>query len=129
MQGVERAAIQGVERQAMQGGKRGAMRGVMPLRLADRISVFDIDDFFACGIFHAPAVPFLGGVELFVVFVKGHLHPAGYEVEDEEVGIAAFVAAVRLQPRDDGGLLAVGTLIPEPLRRAKTVGELFVRLE
>ena len=58
--------------------------GWNPPKLADGILVFHIDDFFACRIFHVPAVQLLDGAEPGVVRGEGHLHPAGFEVEDDE---------------------------------------------
>ena len=76
-----------------------------------------------------PAVSLLGRAVAVVVGGVGELHLLRFEVQDEEIRVSAGVAAVRLQPGDDGLLLGRAALFPELLRRSQTAFELFVRLE
>ena len=92
--------------------------------------VFNVDGFLLFGQkLPLPPALFLGRAETCVVVVEGHLHLLRFEVQNEEIWIPTFVRAVCLQPCDYRGLLGGGALLPEPLCRTQTIGELLVRLK
>ena len=84
---------------------------------------------------HAPFAVVFGGKHGYVrqrtvIVVRGRRSGRfDLKILNEEIRVSPFVRAMCFQPRNDRLLLSGTALVPESLRRAKSVRKLFVRLK